>query len=145
MKALGLFLAFILLMSGGALYALAQMQAVHRITNVASIKTLGVVLYWDQAQTQVVGSIAWGILEPSESKTVQMYVVNTGNVPVMLWILTGNWTPPEAGSYMDLSWNYTGDPVAPGLLTPLALTLSVWPNCTGIIDFDFETAIGGTG
>jgi len=115
-----------------------------------SINTSGVVTsadleaYWDSDCTNTVSSINWGTIYPGESKNVTIYIKNTGNVPLTLSLLTDNWNPSEAESYLTLSWNYNGEHLQADETLPVTLTLVVSSNTQGITNFSFNIIITGT-
>jgi len=112
-----------------------------RISNYATIKTVGVEVYWDSSLTQLVTSIDWGKLEPNENKTVRIYIKSIANVPSTLALSTENWIPSNASLFMRLSWNYNDIVLNPGDVLPVDLTLSVSPSITGITNFSFDIII----
>jgi hypothetical protein len=68
-------------------------------------------------------SIDWGILFLGSQKNVSFYVQSTSNIPITLALNTTEWMPTELGSYLRLSWNYTGEPIAP--IQKISMTLSL--------------------
>jgi hypothetical protein len=123
----------------------AVMQSQWRMSSVAALKTVGVAVYEDADLTVPALSIDWGMLEPSESKDHVLYIVNLGNVPVVLSLTTDNWQPTTAASFITLTWAYNNAPVSPSSSVKVTLTLSVNPAISGISAFSFDIIIIGSG
>ena len=68
-------------------FAVMDMQ---RVSNVGSIKTIGVGVYKDPECLEVLTSIDWGVLEPSETKAYSYFMRNEANVPIILNITYKN-------------------------------------------------------
>jgi len=110
-----------------------------------TVKAINVEVYWDLGCTQVVDQIDWGILEPSDTPTKTVYVKNTGNAALTLSMTYSGWDPPEAGSYITLSWDKESSTVDPDGVTGAILTLSVSGSISDITTFTFDITIEGTG
>ena len=106
-----------------------------------SVTGLGVGIYWDQGCTNRTITLDWGQLAPGSNNTLTVYVKNEGNSAIYLWMITSNWTPSTASSYMNLNWNYQGQILNVNQVIPLELTLSVSQNISGISNFGFTTTI----
>lgn len=104
----------------------------------------GLGVYSNQQGTQTLNSIAWGSLEPGQSTTKLVYIKNEGNVPLTISLNTGTWSSTEAQNYLTLTWNYDGQPINPGEIKQVALTLNVDANTWGITDFSFNIIIVGS-
>ena len=48
----------------------------------------------------------WGSINAGTSKSKDIQIRFVGNSPVTLSLRIENWQPPEAKSYLTLSWNY---------------------------------------
>jgi len=114
------------------------------VPSTASVKAVGVGIYWDIELTQRVPSISWGIIEPGENVNRSVYIQNVGNVPITIGQTTQNWNPPEA-SCITLTWNYTGHPINVNEAIPVTLTLSVPLDVTGFTNFSFDIIISAIG
>jgi len=123
----------------------ALLTGVFKIRNNATIKAVGVEVYWDSELTLPVTNIDWGFLEPAENKTVRIYIKSIANVPSTLNMTTENWQPPEASNYISLSWNYNGIVLNPNDVLPIDLALSVSAEITGITNFSFDIVITAIG
>ena len=115
------------------------------ISNTGSVKTIGVGVYWDQAITNPVASINWGTLEPGLNVDRTVYIRNEGNTAATLSMSTSNWSPPNAPSYMTLTWDYAGQTLGVNEVRQVKLTLSVSSSITGITDFSFDITIAADG
>jgi hypothetical protein len=126
--------------------AASLLMAYQSIPNGGSVKAVNVGVYWDSACTNNVSSVNWDFLSPGESKSVTVYVKNTGNQPVMLNMTTDNWNPASAQTYITLVWNREGyilDTIAP--VVQATLTISASLSTTGFTGFSFDAIITGTG
>jgi len=112
-----------------------------KIPSNATVKTLGVGVFWDRERTRPVTSIDWGVIEPGEDKSVVVFIQNQANVPTKFGLSTANWTPPEASNYISLTWNYTYDDVWVDAVVPVEMTLHVADSITGIENFSFDIII----
>ncbi len=120
---------------------MSAMQTNETISNVGSVKGVGVGVYWDSACTNAVSSINWGILNPGSSKDETIYIRNEGNTTVTLAMTTSNWNPSNASDYITLNWNYDGQPFEVGEVIQVTLTLSVSSSIEGITSFSFDITL----
>jgi len=123
----------------------ASMEHSRRITNQAAIKAVNVNLYQDPALTVPLTEINWGVLEPGEEKNHTAYITNESNVPVTLVLSAENWSPLNASSFVALTWDYDGQPIAVGGFVEATFTLAVDPAISGIETFSFDIIIVGSG
>jgi hypothetical protein len=114
------------------------------ISNVGSVKAIGVGVYWDQNCTSAVSAIDWGILEPGSTKNVTLYIKNEGNTAISLSMTTSNWNPSNAFDYISLNWNYNGRVIKMSQVLQIMLTLSVSASIKGITSFSFDIIIIGS-
>jgi hypothetical protein len=115
------------------------------ISNVGSLKTIGIGAYWDENLTAKVNLIDWGTLEPGAQKSFLIYFQNEGNSAVTLSQSTSNWNPSAAATYLTLNWDYNGQTIEADKNLQVTLTLSVSANITGITNFGFDIIVVGTG
>lgn len=115
------------------------------ISNVGSVKGIGVGIYWDSACTNRTSSINWGSLDPGSNKTVTVYVRNEGNAVATLSKAEQNWNPSAASNYMTLSWNYLGQTLSVNQVFQVKLTLIVSSTVSGITNFSFDLTVSATG
>jgi hypothetical protein len=114
------------------------------IVYASSLNGFGAGIYCDQACTNRILSLDWGLLRAGSNNTLTIYVKNEGNSAVSLWLGTSNWTPSAASDYMSLKWNYSGQVLIVNEVIPLELTLTVSPSISGITGFSFDTIITTT-
>jgi hypothetical protein len=98
-------------------------------------------VFWDANCQNHVQSIAWGTLNPGDTKSVTVYVRNEGQGGTVLALNTSDWNPPTASSYLSIGWNYSGDVVQSGQTVPIMLTLSVNSSVTDVTDFGVNITI----
>jgi hypothetical protein len=116
-----------------------------RVSNVAIVKTVGISIYVDQALTQPLTQIDWGMLEPGQNKNFTGYVKNTANVPVSLSLATENWNPASAEPEMTVTWDYTNAPVNQNAVVKVVFNLKVASTISGVTSFSFTIVVTGTG
>ncbi|UCG45126.1 MAG: hypothetical protein JSV58_07095 [Candidatus Bathyarchaeota archaeon] len=114
------------------------------LPNQGIVKTMGVGVYWDSGCSNQVTSIDWGAVAPGSINDVAVYVKNEGNTVATLSATTENWSPPSTSTYMSLSWDYAGQPVAIGEVVQVVLSLSVSQVIEGITGFSFDIVIIGS-
>ena len=115
------------------------------VSSSGSIKAINVGVFYDYACTQEVSSIDWGIPEPGDVVLYTVYVKNTGNVDMTLYLQTSNWTPVNAGDYLSVTWDEESTVLSDDQVVEAVITLTVDNSITGIGDFSFQIIIGGTG
>jgi hypothetical protein len=138
---LALVLALLAILGGAIVYAVISRQ--WRIQTVGTVKTVGLQVKDDYGN--LLTSIDWGTLTPDSSKDFHAFVINNGSVPITLTLATENWNPSEAQHYIELTWDYLGEPINPGASQPIIFTLTVYPNITGISTFNFDIVITAHG
>ena len=120
-------------------------QTDRTIPNAASVKTIGVGVYWDQACSNRVTSINWGVVEPGSSVDKTVYIRNEGNAASTLSKATSNWNPANASGYIALNWDYGGQTVNINEAVQVKFTLVVSSSIAGITSFSFDTVITASG
>jgi hypothetical protein len=90
-------------------------------------------------------SLTWGTLQPGGSQTQDCYIKNEGDIALTLSLQTSGWNPAVAESYLHLSWDYNGAPIAAGAVIHVTFTLSVDASIVGVSTFSFDVTIVGTG
>jgi hypothetical protein len=101
-------------------------------------------MYSDQACTNKVSSLNWGVIAPGALKSMVITVRNEGNVPITLTKTMTNLNPSNLATHMTLNWDYGNQSLNPNETLKLALTLYVSESITGISSFSFDTAITAT-
>jgi hypothetical protein len=118
-------------------------ERVKLIRNVGTLRAIGVEIYADEALTTVLTEIAWGTLDPGESRSFNAWVKNTGNDMQKLVMWTENWNPTTAFDSIALTWNYDDSWIPSGDSIPVVFTLTVDPNVTGVTSFSFDIWVKG--
>ena len=135
--------------------------------NIATIKAINVGVYWDANCTLPVtespgispggevplGSseppgIDWGLIEPGERKSVDVYVRNEGNSEVVLDITAVDWTPENAVNYIGLTSDYQGQLLgvtSEDSTLKVSLILVVSPYIQNVTVFSFQIVIEAIG
>jgi hypothetical protein len=142
--ALTLVLYTLALTAFGPLVSSAKMNN-KTVSSNGSVQGVGVGVYWNQACTNATSSISWGIVDPGSNVNKTIYVRNEGNSAATLSMITSNWNPTNASSYMTLSWNYGGQTLSVNQVVQVKLTLSVLSSVTGITNFSFDITITASG
>lgn len=111
----------------------------------STIKKTGVEVWWYDNCTNKVQSVDWGIIEPNETKTVQVYVESKSNVPLTLQIYAQAWTPSNATSYMTFAATPNKVTISPAQVIPVTLSLHADISAPVGTSFNFEIMVAGTG
>jgi len=118
-------------------------EQVKLIRNVGTIRAIGIEVYADEALTTILTEIAWGTLDPGETKSFDAWVKNIGNDAQKLVLWTENWNPAAAFDSITLTWNYDGSWIPAEASIPVVFTLSVDANVTGVTSFSFDIWVKG--
>jgi hypothetical protein len=94
--------------------------------------------YSDQACTQALSTIDWGLPETGVKYDRVFYAKNIGDYPIRLVLSITGWSPSEAESYTTVSWDYGGETLAPGQAKAVTLSLIVSQSAP----FSFDVAAG---
>jgi len=113
------------------------------IQNIGTVKTVGLEAYKDEALTEQLSFVDWGLVAPSENKTFPAWIKNAGTTDLKLGMWTDNWNPTNASNYMVLTWNYDDSLVSVDQSVPVVFTLSINTTVTDITDFGFDIWIVG--
>ena len=98
-------------------------------------------IYWDKKGTNRVSSIVWGQLEPGTDKTVTLFIMNKDKNQTTLSYHTSNWDPSEIATYLNLTWDYTGQSIDFRETLQVVFTLSVSENIKTTGNFSFDITI----
>jgi hypothetical protein len=125
--------------------AASLLPAQRKIPSSGNIKTLGITVYADEACTQSLTFIGWGLVEPGSSYKRDIWINNTGNTQVKLSMTTEGWNPAEAEGYITLTWDKEGATLNVKQLVKATLTLTVSASVTqtNVRDFSFTIVITG--
>ena len=113
-------------------------------TGTVFIPTLGLDAYWEQECNNPVSSIDWGTLEPGDQNTSTIYLKNTGNLPLALSMITQNWTPTNATTYIIVTWNRENATISVDQVLQADITIEVLTSVIGISDFSLDIVITGS-
>ena len=108
------------------------------------VNSINVAVYSDSSCRVNCTSIDWGDISPDGVVTKKIYVKNTGTGRVSLTMTASNWSPSEAESLLELSWNLGRRSLAAGKVVPAVLTLSAASNLGSLTNFNFTISIVGT-
>ena len=70
--------------------ALIQTVAAQTVTGTSTVTASNIMVYSDEAATQQLTTINWGILAPGENKTVTTYIVSTANYSISIVYTSNN-------------------------------------------------------
>ena len=115
------------------------------LSNLGTVKAIGVRVYWDSSCGDPVGSIDWDLVEPGATKNTTVYIKNEGSAPVTLSLATDNWSPPHAPDHISLTWDYGDQIINLDAVIQVTLSLSVSATIEGITTFSFDIVIIGSG
>ena len=113
------------------------------ISSGGTITSINVEIFSDNDCSQPCTNINWGTLSPGESITQTIYIKNNGNKPITLFMTTENWTPTNANTYINLTWNKENTNLGLDQFVPALLTLSTSLDIETIDDFNFDIIISG--
>jgi hypothetical protein len=119
-------------------------QTSRTVSSTGSILTIGVGVYVDASCSTPVTSIPWGTLEPGQSQDIICFIKNEGTSKSTLTMYTCNWSPSDAGDYLNLSWDYSGVAINAGAVAQVTFTLNVDSSIQDISNFSFDITIVGT-
>jgi hypothetical protein len=135
--------------SSGALSALSNLTGTAvvpssgQVTSVQTSINLGI--YQNSACTADTVSVNWGALHPGENTTQTLWIKNIGSTDATLSLSATGWTPSQAPSALELSWDGGGKTLVPGEVIQATLTLSVASTIdASITNFSFDIQITGT-
>jgi hypothetical protein len=124
--------------------ALATLTVTQTFSNTGTVNAIGVGVYSNANCTTVLSSVNWETLNPGDTPTQTIYVLNNGTMPVTLTMTYGSWSPSSAGSYITLTWNQQNTQLAAGAIATAVLTLNVSSTISGVTSFSFDITITGT-
>ncbi len=121
----------------------AGLIATQTLPSSGTVSAVNVGVYSDSGCTQILTSINWGTLYPGNTTTRQIYIKNTGTLPVTLTMTTGSWVPTAANSVLTLTWNRQNRVLNAGDSIAATLTLTVSSSPGSITNFSFNIIITG--
>jgi len=114
-----------------------------RIQNTGNIKTVNLEIYQDAECTIPLTNIDWGTVEPSQTYQYTAYIINKGNIPVTLTIVTENWNPIDANEFINLIWDKENVIFEPNIPMLVVFTLEIASEINNITEFSFDIVIYG--
>ncbi|NLE05404.1 MAG: hypothetical protein GX638_11480 [Crenarchaeota archaeon] len=132
--------------TSGVLSAISSFQTVQTGGALTQLQTtINVGVYADSPCTQNATFVDWGTLSPGETTTKTVWIKNLGNSALTLSLTTNNWTPENAQTDIELSWNHQGIILQANEVLQAVLTLSISPTIDpSITSFNFNIQITGT-
>lgn len=131
------------------LVAVAAIAAIiyfqYPISSHGSIRSVGCQIYGNPEQTAVISAIDWGSISPGDYSNVTIWVKNNGTAPINLALAASNYSPAAAQQYLNLSWNYANQTIAPGAALPIELKLAASAQTKGFTEFSLDIAITASG
>jgi uncharacterized membrane protein len=100
-------------------------------------------VYSNNACTQSLNSIDWGIVSPGDFISRTVYVKNLGSIPLQLSLSKTNLSPATADRLIALNWNLEGVELAAGQMKTATLTLTMSSSASGFTTFSIDALIGG--
>ncbi len=113
------------------------------ISSGGTISSMNVEIFNNNDCTQFCNNINWGALTPGDSITQTIYIRNSGNKPITVFMTTENWSPMNASTYLTLNWDKENTNLNPGQVTLASLTLTSESDINSLTDFDFDIIITG--
>ena len=113
------------------------------ISSGGTITSMNVEIFNNNDCTQECNNINWGTSTPGDSITQTIYIKNSGNKPITLFMTTKNWTPTNASVYLSLNWDKENTNLNPDQIILASLTLTSELDIDSITDFDFDIIITG--
>jgi len=123
--------------------AFAALSASRDVTLSGTLTAVNVEIYHDLECTQPCTTVDVGAVNPGSSAPQDIYIKNTGTVPVTLSMATSNWNPANADSYLDLSWNRPDYDLGVGSVVQATLTLTAASNTGSLTAFSVSVTITG--
>ena len=116
-----------------------------RIRNQGKLYVVGVAAYKNVDCTVKAETVDWGTFYAGDDVYRTIYLRNEGNMPFVLNLVFGNWTPANAGNFMSLTWDYANDTaIMPNLVVPTVFTLhsvyAPYPNID-FVAFSFDITV----
>lgn len=114
------------------------------IPNASAVETeTGLEIYWDASCTRPVQSINWGILSPGNERNITIYIRNSRNESLILYIIPLNWNPEKALLFLDFSYTTQNYTIKPGEVAKVTHKLHVSPDIKEIYNFSFDLIFQG--
>jgi len=116
-----------------------------QLPSTGTVKALNVGIYWDEALTQPITQVTWGLVEPGENYSAQVYVENFGNANVTLLMYAVNWDSLLAEQHITMIWNREGYLLEVNSYVSAILVLTVSSDIRDVTSFAFDIVVEGIG
>ncbi|HLN89349.1 MAG TPA: hypothetical protein VK253_04720 [Candidatus Binatia bacterium] len=143
----GVSLSILALVTAAVVLTLTTMAALSANQNVpysGTVTAVNLGVYTDSNATQNCTSLSSVTISPGSTSTQTVYIKNTGNVPETLTMAVNNWNPPNAGSYLTLTWNRQDTVLNAGQIIQATLTLTAASNTGSLTSFGCAVTFTGT-
>jgi len=128
----------------GAVVAVEYYQSL-QIGGNGIIKTVGLAAWNDAGKTSPCTHIDWGALNRGSTTTYTVYIESGSNINATLHMVTGNFTPSGASSYIMVTWDSENKIIQPTTTIPCVITLNIQLSTpTNITSFTYDMTISGT-
>ena len=114
------------------------------VSSSGTVTAINVGVYSDSACTTELTSIDWGMISPGNSVNRTIYLKNTGNAQITLFMTKTNWNPVNADGPITLTWNRENATLNVDQVTSAILTLSLSESISGITNFSVDIVFTGT-
>jgi archaellum component FlaG (FlaF/FlaG flagellin family) len=141
-------MTIILAVVAGSIISVALVSAVivssSDANNAGSSKTAAFSVYWDQSCTNRTQTINWGTVEPNTTKSLTVYIKNTGAIPIRLNMKTSQWNPTTTQKYVTLTWDRENSILNRASNITATFTLRMPSDVANLATFSFVITITGT-
>jgi hypothetical protein len=114
------------------------------VSSSGTVTAINVGVYSDSACTTELTSIDWGMISPRNSVNRTIYLKNTGNAQITLFMTKTNWNPVNADGPITLTWNRENATLNVDQVTSAILTLTLSKSISGITNFSVDIVFTGT-
>jgi hypothetical protein len=114
------------------------------VSSSGTVTAIKVGVYSDSACTTELTSIDWGMISPGNSVNRTIYLKNTGNAQITLFMTKTNWNPVNADGPITLTWNRENATLNVDQVTSAILTLTLSKSISGITNFSVDIVFTGT-
>ena len=108
------------------------------VSSSGTVTAINVGVYSDSACTTELTSIDWGMISPGNSVNRTIYLKNTGNAQITLFMTKTNWNPVNADGPITLTWNRENATLNVDQVTSAILTLILSESISGITNFSVD-------
>jgi hypothetical protein len=115
------------------------------VGNVSAVETsssLGA--YWDAGCSEMVSSLDWGNMTPSQTKNITFYIRNEGLTTVFLSGIAKNWNSITAQGYIRFVFGSDDQRALASEVKKVTCSLTISPEITNITNFSFDVLFQGT-